>query len=330
MTNHNRSISQIKGLISIIVPVYNVEAYLERCINSILNQTYKNFELILVDDGSPDNCPRICDEYAKKDSRIKVLHKENGGLSDARNVALGIAGGEYIMFVDSDDLIVPNCLQLVFDSAEKNDADVVVSTRFKSFDDEIALEPADIIESTVVDSTKALELIFCHNTRWEACGTLYKHNIFQDAKFLKNKLYEDLALIPKVIAKAKNVCFVDAVIYYYFQRVGSIMNNSKTIVKIDLLEICTDLISFMNVKISNQVALNNINAGILMELCSRVDLAERNYEKNRDFILKSRKFLRKNRKFILSSKCYAIKRKIYYLVVSSGFGKSLKFLRSIA
>lgn len=328
MIKHKNSTSKIKGLISIIVPIYNVEDYLDSCINSILNQTYKNFELILVDDGSPDNCPEICDRYAKIDSRISVIHKQNGGLSDARNVGLDVASGEYIMFVDSDDLIAPNCLQLLFDSACNYNSDIVISTQYKSFDNNIALETANINESMIVDSSKALEMIFCHNTRWEAWGTLYKYNVFQDEKFPKNKLYEDLALIPKIISKAQKVCFIDAVIYYYFKRVGSIMYNSKTKVKNDLLEICSDLISFMNKKITNQGTLNNINAGILMELCSRVDLAENNYTQNRDFILKSRKFLRKNRKFILSSNCYASKRKIYYFIISSGLGKSLRFFRS--
>ena len=96
-----------KPLLSIIVPVYNVEKYIERCIKSILNQSFTNFELILVDDGSPDNCGKICDEYKKKDSRIKVIHKKNGGLSDARNAGLNIATGKYIGFVDSDDIIHP-------------------------------------------------------------------------------------------------------------------------------------------------------------------------------------------------------------------------------
>ena len=94
-------------LISVIIPIYNVEAYLDECIASVIAQTYSNLEIILVDDGSPDNCPQMCDEWAAKDSRIRVIHKENGGLSDARNAGIDIATGEYIAFVDSDDWIVP-------------------------------------------------------------------------------------------------------------------------------------------------------------------------------------------------------------------------------
>ena len=114
-----------KPLLSIIVPVYNVEKYIERCIKSILNQSFTNFELILVDDGSPDNCGKICDEYKKKDSRIKVIHKKNGGLSDARNAGLNIATGKYIGFVDSDDIIHPQMYEKLFNCINKYNSDIV-------------------------------------------------------------------------------------------------------------------------------------------------------------------------------------------------------------
>lgn len=109
-------------LISVIVPVYNVEKYSERCIESIINQTYKNLEIILVDDGSPDTCPMICDEYAKKDDRIVVIHKENGGLSDARNAGIEIAKGEYFAFIDSDDYISEEFLSKLYMSLKSNSA----------------------------------------------------------------------------------------------------------------------------------------------------------------------------------------------------------------
>ena len=310
--------------ISVIVPIYNVEPYLAKCIDSILNQTYKDFELLLVDDGSPDNCPAICDEYAKKDSRITVIHKQNGGLSDARNAALEIAKGEFVTFVDSDDFIAPNALQLLMEAAVENNSDVVISTKFECFTDKIVCKCSEIEESIVVDSENALELIFCNNTRWEAWGTLYKRDLFKKERFPVGKLYEDIATIPKIILNAENICFIDASIYYYFVRTGSIMDGSKTTVKIDLLEVCMDLVWTMNKEIKDKQCLYNINAGILMELCSRVDLAEKNYDLNKEFILRSRKYLRQNFKYILFSNQTKLKRKIYYLIISFGFGKVLK------
>ena len=115
-----------KPLISIIVPIYKVEKYLKKCIQSIMNQTYLNFELILVDDGSPDDCPMICDNYAKLDNRIVVLHKQNGGLSDARNAGLDVARGEYIGFVDSDDFIANNMYEKLLSGLLAEDADMAV------------------------------------------------------------------------------------------------------------------------------------------------------------------------------------------------------------
>ncbi|MBR2040184.1 MAG: glycosyltransferase [Clostridia bacterium] len=310
--------------ISVIVPVYKVEPYLEKCIDSILNQTYKDFELILVDDGSPDNCPAICDEYAKKDSRITVIHKQNGGLSDARNAALEIAKGEFVTFVDSDDFIAPNALQLLMEAAVENNSDVVISTKFEFFSNGNICKCSENKGSIVVDSKKALELIFYKNGRWDAWGSLYKRGLFEKERFPVGKLYEDIATIPKIILNAENICFIDASIYYYFVRTGSIMDGSKTTVKIDLLEVCMDLVSTMKKKIKDKPCLYNINAGVLMELCSRVDLAEKNYDLNKQFILKSRKYLRQNFKYILFSNQTKLKRKIYYLIISFGFGKVLK------
>ena len=114
-----------KGKISIVVPMYNVEKYLPECVDKLLDQTYKNLEIILVDDGSPDNCGKIADDYAKKDERVKVIHKPNGGLSDARNVGMDVATGEYLMFTDSDDFLFPSACEVLVNKIEKENADYV-------------------------------------------------------------------------------------------------------------------------------------------------------------------------------------------------------------
>ena len=116
----------MKKLISIVLPIYNVENYIEKCMESVLNQTYKNIEIILVDDGSPDNCPIICDQYVKEDNRVKVVHKENGGLSDARNAGIKVANGDYITFIDSDDYVDKDYVEFLYNTIEETDADIAI------------------------------------------------------------------------------------------------------------------------------------------------------------------------------------------------------------
>ena len=121
-------------MVSVIIPIYKVEKYLRKCIDSVLNQTYQDFEIILVDDCSPDNCPKICDEYAKTDGRIKVIHKENGGVSSARNAGIKIANGEYLSFIDSDDSVEENFLQILVEGLENNGADLCTTKHKKVFE----------------------------------------------------------------------------------------------------------------------------------------------------------------------------------------------------
>ena len=144
--------------LSIVVPVYNVEQYLHQCIDSILHQTFQDFELILVDDGSPDDCPKICDEYAKNDSRIKVIHKTNGGLSSARNAGLQIARGEYISFIDSDDFLDPITYTHVFSIFNKENVDVVIFGRYEVYGKNYVLGERQNIYR-VMDSAQAIALM---------------------------------------------------------------------------------------------------------------------------------------------------------------------------
>ena len=140
----------MEDLISIIIPVYKVEKYIYKCIDSVLNQTYKNLEIILVDDGSPDKCPEICEEYAKKDNRIKIIHKKNGGLSDARNAGLKVATGKYIGFVDSDDYIEKDMYQVLYNNIIKTNSDISI-VNLKE------VKENEIIENNVKDEQNTIE-----------------------------------------------------------------------------------------------------------------------------------------------------------------------------
>lgn len=213
-----------KPLISVIVPCYNVEQYLPKCIDSILNQTYKNIEIFLVDDGSPDRCGEICDEYAKRDNRIKVIHKTNGGLSDARNVAIDVATGEYITFVDSDDFIVSDYVETLYKLVEENDAQIGV-TWLKCFDE--GTEPvADVHEGKtlkVFSAEEALQSMFYQkNFDTAAWAKIYHRSLFDSIRYPKGWLFEDLPTTYRLMRKCKRVAFTNYMSYYYLIRKSSI------------------------------------------------------------------------------------------------------------
>lgn len=209
-------------LISVIVPVYNTEKYLGRCVDSIINQTYTNLEIILVDDGSPDNSPAICDEYAKKDQRVKVIHKENGGLSSARNAGLDIAKGDFISFIDSDDFINRDMYKVLIDALGDSD---IASVQFKTVkDDVIADDKQNITTKTVygLDYLKNICIRTMSETVWDK---LFKRDLIGKLRFDKTRLNEDFLFLSQILLKNPTVCCVDFVGYYYFVRAGSISRS---------------------------------------------------------------------------------------------------------
>lgn len=213
-------------VVSVIIPIYKVEKYLPRCVDSIINQTYQNLEIILVDDGSPDNCGKMCDEYAKKDERIKVIHKQNGGLSDARNVGIEEATGKYIAFVDSDDFVTKDYIEYMYDMIAKYDSNLAISgvqVVWKS--DEIIEKPGTkIIKLSSEDTFK--NLLFGQGIDVCAYAKLYRMELFKDIKFPKGKVYEDTAIMYKIIEKAEKIVYGDKKNYYYIARAGSISKQT--------------------------------------------------------------------------------------------------------
>ena len=220
----------IKPLVSIIVPIYKVEPYLRRCLDSIVNQTYTNLEIILVDDGSPDNSPQICDEYATKDNRIVVIHKENGGLSDARNAGLDICKGEYISFVDSDDWIANTYIELLLKAAIETNTEIAIGNFIKT-EQSYRLNIDNIKNPNYVflNSTSAIKKLWSNDkiiyvTAW---GKLIKKTIFTDIRFPKSFIYEDEYTSYKLLYRANKILFLDIPLYCYFQRKDSIIGKSK-------------------------------------------------------------------------------------------------------
>lgn len=216
-------------LISVIIPVYKVEQYLDRCIESIVHQSYSNIEIILVDDESPDSCPLLCDNWAVRDQRIKVLHKKNAGPGPARNSGLDMASGEYITFVDSDDYLAPDALEVMLARIEQDQSELAVAQCVKVYPDGKQDPPAYYwLSDREVSRDDAIKMIGSSQALpvyiW---GKLYKRNIFQDLRFKSLKCGEDVYILPSVIERCNTVSLMSNIAYYYFQRETSIVHNKS-------------------------------------------------------------------------------------------------------
>ena len=208
--------------LSIIVPVYQVEAYLPKCIDSIINQTFTDLELILVDDGSTDGCPQLCDEYKQKDSRIKVIHKENGGLSDARNKGIEIAVGKYLGFVDSDDWIELGMYEVLMSDAIKHDADISCCG-FNVVKNNISKPYNHSIKKySVFRGNEVFPNLY---TEFSACNKIYKKELFDKTRYPVGKFYEDARIMYLLAEQAKVFIWNPIPMYSYVFRVDSIMQS---------------------------------------------------------------------------------------------------------
>jgi glycosyltransferase involved in cell wall biosynthesis len=209
-----------KPLISVIIPVYNVEDYLHKCLDSIISQTYENLEIIVVNDGSTDNSAQICEEYAKKDSRIKLLHKENGGLSSARNAGLDIADGEYIGFVDSDDFIEKNMYERMLNALKEYSANLVICSYFSDREIKYPCE-----KSMLADVDFVFKLYLKDYIQAYACNKLYSREIFREIRYTDGILFEDMDVFLRIIQKAGKTVLLNDKLYHYVQRENSITNS---------------------------------------------------------------------------------------------------------
>jgi len=233
--------------LSIIVPIYKVEKYLPKCIDSILSQTFTDFELILVNDGSPDNCGRICDEYAKKDRRVIVVHKENGGLSSARNAGIKLSQGKYIGFVDSDDYIDEKMYEILYNNAELHSSDVVVCDYKKinvndTYDknrhnNELNISHYTNIEALYQLYPQKLEPDMANKGRdvkWNIiCNKLFKRGIFEKLIFKEGRIHEDEFIIHQILYNCTKVTYISTILYFYVQSPNSIMRSTYSKSKLD-------------------------------------------------------------------------------------------------
>lgn len=296
-----------RDLISVIVPVYNVQEYLKNCINSILNQSYKNIEIILVDDGSTDESSSICDLYVKKDNRIKVIHKENGGLSDARNMGIKSARGKYITFVDSDDYLDENYVKALYILITENNSDIACSRMKKtdSLNDKIINKNEKINIYNSIDAIK--EILYQRNIDNSAPSKLFKKDLFENILFPVGYAFEDLDTMYKLFLQANKIVSTTNNYYLYYQRQDSILHTVKDKTINDLLTI----IDNMNKNLINYGELK----APLMARTLNANFYIYNRSTNKDIKENSKKYIIENRKNVLKDSNISKKTK-YGIIIS--------------
>lgn len=294
---------QEQPLISVIVPVYKVEEYLDQCVESIVNQTYRNLEIILVDDGSPDKCPEMCDAWAKKDSRIKVVHKENGGVSSARNVGLDYFTGDYVTFVDSDDIIYAAMIASLVQSCEKHGTRLAMcSVSHFSSEDEI---PSHLNGTTKIFDGKYICRHFFECNASMAVIKLYHASLVRNRRLIVGRrVGEDAAFNYPIFFDQEKVAFINSPMYFYREHPGSVMGSYKP-AQLDELDTFCEMLDFY--KERKAFAIYNSMA---LEYYARILAHEHKMKKcnvGEDGCFDK---LRENKKKLMTLECISVKTKL--------------------
>lgn len=246
-------------MISVIIPVYNAEKYLENSVKSVLAQTFEDFEIIMVDDGSSDNSPAICDSLVEKDSRVRVIHKKNEGVSVARNTGLDAVKGDYIFFMDSDDLITENCFDVLMTALKSNDADIAMGNLYYTREDGSPIEKFNAMSPvkdevmTNIDFLKKLTMLssqfYCIS-----CNKIFKTKLFDGIRYPVGKINEDEATIHKIVYNAKKIVSVEQPLYNYIKHPGSITTKQFTLKNLDREDAFYSRIKFLQEKGLDDIA----------------------------------------------------------------------------
>lgn len=257
-------------LLSVIVPVYKVEPYLDICVQSIVRQTYQNLEILLVDDGSPDCCPQLCDNWAARDNRIKVIHKPNGGLSDARNVGIAAAMGELLAFVDADDTLHPQMYETLLLAMLNSNADIALCD-FRRTDKPSQPEeplPTEIVIQIPSKDEMLRSVLVEYVVAW---NKIYRRSLFSGVRYPKGRLYEDEFVAHQLLWKAHRVAWVKAELYYYFQRNDSIMRDLLSLQSLDSLDAMRERTTFFIERGRLDLAVYSLDTLLALteKLCSR-------------------------------------------------------------
>lgn len=234
-------------LVSIVIPVYKVEEYIDKCIESVTKQSYTDIEIILVDDGSPDKCGKICEKWAKEDDRIKVIHKKNGGLSDARNEGINVAKGKYITFIDSDDYVQQNYVEYLCQLMKKYDSDISCCLAQIFYEDgKVSKIENEVIEECLTSEDAFREMLYERKLTNSAWAKLYKIDLFNGVRYPKGKLYEDMFTTYKLIMKSKKIAISNDRKYYYLIRSNSIIGSINPLKQKDMLDAAEEMYRYAN------------------------------------------------------------------------------------
>lgn len=306
--------------ISVIVPVYNVEKYLDECVQSILNQTYDNIELVLVDDGSTDGSSEICDKYGKIDSRVKVIHKENRGVSSARNKGLDIAKGEFIVFIDSDDCIHPQMIEILYEGIKENNSDISIC-EYKRYQENEVIENK-IYNKDIINFNNYTNIEGLHNLQKEKrisftvpWNKLYKKNLFDNLRYYEGKIHEDEFIIHELLYKCNLISYTSLKLYYYLKRDNSIMGSQNNLSYLDGLDAYSERIKFY--KKINQIQfikdLELIYVNHFLDFYNRIKNGNENNKKQ--VMNEMIKRLRIRIFGILKNSGFTIKEKILFIIL---------------
>lgn len=301
-------------MISVIVPVYNVSKYLPKCLNSILNQSYTNLEVIVINDGSTDDSGAICEEFQGKDSRIKVIHKKNGGLSSARNAGLEVASGEFVGFIDSDDWIERDFFALLHEGITKNNSDIAVVQflKIRNFE-KIEVQTSSFNEWTVFSRESAMKAMFDKSIGYSAVNKLYRKHLFDGIRYPEGFLMEDKGTTYKLIHRSDKVAVNMSTKYHYYLRDNSIMRSQFSERSFDSFLFHEEMIAFIDMKYPELSTLVREKYGhtaiksLLNVIASRCTQQEH--------IDRCLTVLNENRKYILSGNASSNNIKLFSLVI---------------
>ena len=300
--------------ISVIVPVYKVEGYLVKCVESLIDQTYKNIDIILVDDGSPDNCPKMCDQLAEQYNNITVLHKENGGLSDARNFGVSHTDNDWIVFVDSDDYVEPGYVETLVNLRNQFDAQMAVTRTVRENEDGSGKPAHKHFDSYLADNKTALYQVYSGmNVGWAAYGKLFPKEVLLKYPF-PDGYYEDCACMYRILDEFDKIAIGDFENnYHYIQRKGSILGSRLNEKHYHIFDIAKEFEAYIKEKHPDlDILIVFLYRRAVAQL---LNLQSMPWEKYKEIFMKYRPLFRKNIGRILSDKNITKNTKLYYLLL---------------